>query len=133
MTMNLLSALAETSGEIATSTAATTDAAASTAQVSATGGIIEMVIMVVVMIALLYFLMIRPQRKKDKAVKNMLAALKKGDRICTIGGLYGTIASLKDDNVTITLGSQQNTVVIARWAIRSVEDAPLENDAEPEI
>ena len=131
MMTHLMSALAETRGEIATT--ATTSATGTTAQASATGGIIEMVIMVVVMIALLYFLMIRPQRKKDKAVKNMLAALKPGDRICTIGGLYGTIASLKDDNVTITLGSQQNTVVIARWAIRSVEDAPLENDAEPEI
>ena len=124
MMMHLMSALAETTGEVATSTAT----ADTTAQVSATGGIIEMVIMVVVMIAILYF-----QRKKDKAVKNMLAALKPGDRICTIGGLYGTITSLKEDNVTITLGAQQNTVVIARWAIRSVEDAPLENDVEPEI
>jgi preprotein translocase subunit SecY len=44
--------------------------------------------------------------------------------------IRGTIASLKDDTVTITLGAQQNTVVIARWAIRSVEDAPLENDSE---
>ena len=129
MMMHLMSALAETTGEVATSTAT----ADTTAQVSATGGIIEMVIMVVVMIAILYFLMIRPQRKKDKAVKNMLAALKPGDRICTIGGLYGTITSLKEANVTITLGAQQNTVVIARWAIRSVEDAPLENDVEPEI
>ena len=129
MMMHLMSALAETTGEVATSTAT----ADTTAQVSATGGIIEMVIMVVVMIAILYFLMIRPQRKKDKAVKNMLAALKPGDRICTIGGLYGTITSLKEDNVTITLGAQQNTVVIARWAIRSVEDAPLENDVEREI
>ena len=39
----------------------------------------------------------------------------------------------QDDTVTITLGAQQNTVVIARWAVRSVEDAPLENDVEPEI
>ena len=129
MMMHLMSALAETTGEVATSTAT----ADTSALVSATGGIIVMVIMVVVMIAILYFLMIRPQRKKDKAVKNMLAALKPGDRICTIGGLYGTITSLKEDNVTITLGAQQNTVVIARWAIRSVEDAPLENDVEPEI
>ena len=40
---------------------------------------------------------------------------------------------MKDDTVTITLGAEQNTVVIAKWAVRSVEDAPLENDAEPEI
>lgn len=124
MMLNLLSAVAETTGEVV-GTQGT--------QVAAGGEFISMIIMVVVMIAIMYFLMIRPQRKKDRAIKNMLAALKPGDRICTIGGLYGTISSLKDDTVTITLGQLQNPVVIARWAIRSVEDAPLENDAEPEI
>lgn len=124
MMLNLFSAVAETTGEVV-GTQGT--------QVAAGGEFISMIIMVVVMIAFMYFLMIRPQRKKDKAIKNMLAALKPGDRICTIGGLYGTISSLKDDTVTITLGQLQNPVVIARWAIRSVEDAPLENDAEPEI
>lgn len=123
MLMNWMSALAET-GEVVS------DAAG---QVPQSSGIVEMIVMMVVMVAVLYFFLIRPQRKKDKAVKNMLAALKPGDRICTIGGLYGTISSIKDENVTITLGAQQNSVVIARWAIRSVEDAPLENDASPEI
>ena len=104
-----------------------------TASASGTGDMLSMIIMIVVMVVVFYFLLIRPQRKKDKAVKDMLSALKVGDRICTIGGLYGTISAIKDDNVTITLGAQQNTVVIARWAIRSVEDAPLENDAAPEI
>ena len=111
MMTNLLSSLAETAGEVT---------ATDSTQVATSGGFIEMIVMLVVMVAIMYFLMIRPQKKKEKAVKNMLAALKPGDRICTIGGLYGTIAALKDDNVTITLGAQQNTVVIARWAIRSV-------------
>ena len=97
------------------------------------GDFISMIVMMGAMVAIFYFLLIRPQRKKDKQVKNMLAALKPGDRICTIGGLYGTIASLKDDTVTITMGSLQNTIVIARWAIRSVENVSLENDAEPQI
>ena len=44
-----------------------------------------------------------------------------------------TIAALKDDTVTLTMGSLQNTIVIARWAIRSVENVALENDAEPQI
>ena len=127
MMMNWMSALAETAGTVAT------DAAATDATATTSGGIVEMIIMMVAMIAIFYFLLIRPQRKKDKAVKKMLDALKPGDRICTIGGLYGTISAIKDQDVTITLGAQQNTVVIARWAIRSVEDAPLENDAAPEI
>ena len=113
--------------------AVTADTSAGTTQVAAGGDIISMVLMMAAMVAIFYFLLIRPQRKKDKQVKNMLAALKVGDRICTIGGLYGTIAALKDDTVTLTMGSLQNTIVIARWAIRSVENVALENDTEPQI
>ena len=85
----------------------------------------------VAIFVLFYFLLIRPQRKKDKAVKDMLAALKPGDRICTIGGIYGTIASIKDETITLLVGAQKTQLVVARWAIRSVEDAPLvENESE---
>ena len=120
---NLLTALAETAA-----TPGTTDAAA-----AQSGGMISTIIMLVVMVAIFYFLLIRPQRKKDKKVKEMLSALKAGDRICTIGGIYGTIVSLKDDTVTLAVGSAKNQMVMARWAIRSVEDAPVENDAEPQV
>ena len=92
---------------------------------------IPSLLMMVAMIAIFYFMLIRPQRKKDKAVKDMLAALKPGDRICTIGGIYGTIASIKDETITLYVGSQKMQMVVARWAIRSVEDAPLvENESE---
>ena len=142
MFMNFVNLLAEANqsvsvatGEAATATTTTAAAGADSAAVAAagTGSLISTVVMMLAMVAIFYFLLIRPQRKKDKQVKDMLAALKVGDRICTIGGLYGTIAALKDDTVTLTLGSLQNTVVIARWAIRSVENVALENDAEPQI
>ena len=97
------------------------------------GDLVSMIVMMVLMVVVFYFLLIRPQRKKDKAVKAMLAALKKGDRVCTIGGIYGTIISISDDSVTLSVGSQQNNIVFARWAIRSVEDAVTENDSEPAI
>ena len=122
---NLLTALAETAGT--TGTAAGTDTAAQT------GSMISTVILLVLMVAFFYFVMIRPQRKKDKKVKEMLDALKPGDRICTIGGIYGTIVALKDDTVTLAVGSAKNQMVMARWAIRSVEDAMVENDAEPQV
>ena len=100
---------------------------------TANGDMLSMVIMIVVMVAVFYFLLIRPQRKKDKAVKDMLGALKVGDRICTIGGFYGTIDHIKDDTITLKLGSLENTVVIARWAVRSVENVKTENDSQPEV
>ena len=123
--LNFAQILAETTATAVDGTAQTVHAG--------TADFVSMILMMVVMVAVFYFMLIRPQRKKDKAVKDMLNALKVGDRICTIGGLYGTIAGLKDDTVTITLGSLQNTVVIARWAIRSVENVKLENDAEPAL
>ena len=135
--LNLTNLLAETNQAVAV-TAPEANAAATTATgtptaVAGGGDLIMTIVMMVAMVAIFYFLLIRPQRKKDKQVKNMLAALKVGDRICTIGGLYGTIAALKDDTVTLTMGSLQNTIVIARWAIRSVENVALENDTEPQI
>ena len=94
-------------------------------------GSIGSIVLMVGMVVVFYFLLIRPQRKKDKAVKNMLDSLKVGDRICTIGGIYGTITAIKNDTITLSMGGQQNPVVIARWAIRSVEDAETENDSQP--
>ena len=84
----------------------------------------------VIMILIFYFLMIRPQRKKDKQVKEMLANLKAGDRICTIGGIYATITGIKDDTITLAVGRDNMSMVVARWAIRSVEEVTIENDSQ---
>ena len=92
--------------------------------------LISMLISMALMIAVFYFLLIRPQRKKDKKVKEMLAALKSGDRICTIGGIYGTITKIKDDTITLAVGSDRIEMVVARWAIRNVEEVSVENEGE---
>ena len=94
--------------------------------VSLIGSLLPMILIFVVF----YFMLIRPQRKKDKQVKEMLNNLKKDDRICTIGGIYGTIVSLKDDTVTLAVGKDNLSMVVARWAIRSVEEVTIENDME---
>ena len=52
-------------------------------------------------IAIFYFLIIRPQNKKRKETEKMLSALKKGDKVVTIGGLHGTIQSVKETTVII--------------------------------
>ena len=84
----------------------------------------------ILIFVIFWFMMIRPQRKKDKQVKEMLNNLKAGDRICTIGGIYGTITGLKDDTVTLSVGKDNLSMVVARWAIRSVEEVQIENDAQ---
>ena len=84
----------------------------------------------ILIFVIFYFMLIRPQRKKDKEAKKMLENLKVGDRICTIGGIYGTIVRIKDDVLTIEVGEQKTQMMIARWAVRNVEQLSVTNDAE---
>ena len=94
--------------------------------ISLVGGLFPLIIMFVLM----YFLMIRPEQKRKKKEKAMLDALKRGDRICTIGGIYGTIMDIKDDTITLSVGRDNLSMVIARWAVRSVEDVTIENETQ---
>ena len=84
----------------------------------------------ILIFVIFWFMMIRPQRKKDKQVKEMLNNLKAGDRICTIGGIYGTITGIQDDTIRLAVGRENTSMVVARWAIRSVEEVQIENDAQ---
>ena len=122
--MNLLADAAQTT--------ATTDAAAAT-EMSAGATFIAYAVQLVPMILIFvvfYFVLIRPQRKKDKEAKAMLDNLKVGDRICTIGGIYGTIVKIKDDVLTVEVGEQKTQLVFARWAIRNVEQLSVTNDSK---
>lgn len=115
--------------------AGTADATAAAAEeIPMSSQIIAMAIQLLPMILIFvvfYFLLIRPQRKKDKEAKKMLENLKVGDRICTIGGIYGTITNIRDENtITLAVGPQDVPVVFARWAIRNVEEITVENDTE---
>lgn len=118
-------AIAETAGTVDPAVATEEMSGAATV-VSLIGSLLPMILIFVVF----YFMLIRPQRKKDKQVKEMLNNLKKDDRICTIGGIYGTIVGLKDDTVTLAVGKDNLSMVVARWAIRSVEEVTIENDME---
>ena len=84
----------------------------------------------ILIFVIFYFMLIRPQRKKDKEAKQMLDNLKVGDRICTIGGIYGTIVRIKDQVLTIEVGEQKTQMMIARWAVRNVEQLNVTNDSE---
>ena len=84
----------------------------------------------ILIFVIFYFMLIRPQRKKDKEAKAMLDSLKVGDRICTIGGIYGTIVRIKDDVLTIECGEAKTQMKLARWAVKNIDTLSIENDAE---
>ena len=77
-----------------------------------------------------WFFLIRPQRKKDKEAQEMLNSLKVGDRVCTIGGIYGTIVRIKDDVLTVEVGDAKTQMVFARWAIKNIDTLSVTNDSE---
>ena len=94
------------------------------------GELIGMLFPLILMFVIFYVMLIRPQKKQDKKVKEMLAALKHGDRICTIGGIYGTITGIKDDTLELAVSNENTKLIVARWAIRNVEEVTIENDSE---
>lgn len=133
MNSRLLSLLADAASTVAADPNAAAAVEGATEEVSTGAGILYMLIQMapmILIIVVMYFILIRPQRKKDKEAKAMLAALKKGDRICTIGGIYGTITNIKDDVLTVEVGEAKTVMVFARWAVRNVEEISITNDSE---
>lgn len=72
------------------------------------------------LMAAMWFLMIAPQRKKQKEHAKMLSALKNGDEVLTAGGIYGTIVSVKEDRLVVRLGDSTK-VELAKGFVQSVE------------
>ncbi len=81
----------------------------------------QQMILFAMMGAVFYFLMIRPQGKEKKKRAAMLSAVKKNDRVATIGGILGTVTSVKDDEITLKVDESNNTkITFARSAIQRV-------------
>ena len=78
-------------------------------------------IMLVFLGVIFYFMLIRPQRKRDKEQKEMMSKLTVGDKVTTIGGLVGVIAQIKDDEVTISTSVANTLVTYTKAAIQTVE------------
>jgi preprotein translocase subunit YajC len=73
----------------------------------------------ILIFAIFYFLIIRPQQKRDKERKNMLSELKEGDDVVTIGGIFGRILNIKEDVVTLEVGDKVK-IKVTRSAIGNV-------------
>ena len=120
----ITTAVAESAGTTAAQTAT------EGTQVNSFAALATTFLPLILIFVVFWFMLIRPQRKKDKQVKAMLDALKPGDRITTIGGIYGTIKAIKDDTITLMVGHDQMEMVVARWAIRGVEEVSDDNEGE---
>lgn len=99
-------------------------AAAATEQGAITSSIWSMVVWVLVMVVVFYFLMIKPQKKEQKRMSEMLASLENGDVVLTKAGFYGVIIDITDDDVIVEFGSNKNCrIPMQKSAIVQVEKA----------
>ena len=78
------------------------------------------------LVPVMYFVMIRPQQKRQKQWQEMLGGIKTGDRVTTAGGIRGVILSIKDDAIIIRVAPDNIKIEVAKSAIASVttQDAP---------
>lgn len=77
----------------------------------------------ILIIFVIYFLMIRPQMKQQRKKREMLEKLKKGDRVITSGGVYGTIAGFKNKDSVVVLSVDKNVALqVSKSAISALAD-----------
>ncbi len=132
MLMNISSLILAAGVDMSSCTPAATaggEAAASGGLFGSMGGMLLPLAMIVILLVV----MIIPQRRRDKKVKEMLNALKPGDRVRTIGGIYGTISSVKDDVIVLNVGPDKVKLVFARGAISQVEETGVENTMTEDV
>lgn len=103
-----------------------------TAAGNAGGSQYSMIIMLVAMFAIMYFTMIRPQKKRQKEEQEMRNAVDIGDEITTIGGICGRVVSVKEDNLVIETGADRTRMLITRWAVQQNNTAMERLAAERE-
>ena len=98
-----------------------------TAEQGGTASLVTMIVMYAVIIGAMYFIFIRPQKKEEKKLKAMIAAIEVGDYILTSSGFYGTIIDITDDTVIVEFGNNKNCrIPMNKNAIAQVEKPSAE-------
>ena len=83
-----------------------------------------------VMLVMMYFMVIRPQRVRDKQQAEMRNSIEVGDGVTTIRGIVGRVVSVKDDTLLIETGSDRVKVRLMKWAVQEVEKLDLTSDSK---
>ena len=84
------------------------------------GGTMMTIIPLILLIVIMYFLMIRPQKKREKETTAMRNSVQVGDEIVTIGGICGKIVKTKDETIVIQVGADKVKMEMMRWSISKV-------------
>jgi len=87
------------------------------------GGMGGTLIMIAAMVGIFYFMLIRPESKRKKEAERTRNSLKVGDQVTTIGGIMGTVVSIKDDKFVMETSADQVRIEFAKWAISTNDTA----------
>ena len=97
-------------------------------------GTVGYLIFMVLLFAVMYFILIRPQKKKDKEAKAMQSSLQVGDEIVTIGGIVGLVVQVNEDNIVIETTGNRNKIRLKNWAVQEnltmTENAKRKQEAQ---
>ncbi len=103
----------------ATAASATPDPNATGAELAGAGAWLQLLIFIVPL-GLMYLILIVPQRKKEKKLRQTIGSAIVGDSIVTIGGMAGKIVNIKDDEITFETSVERTKVTVKKWAVKEV-------------
>ena len=86
-------------------------------ETAAEGSLLTPILMMVIMVAIFYFILIRPENKRKKEAQKMREAVKVGDKVVTIGGIVGTVVSVKDERFVMETSADQVRIEFEKWAL----------------
>ncbi len=82
--------------------------------------LLSMALPMVALVGIFYFMLIRPENKKKKAMEAMRSAMKVGDEVTSIGGIVGTVCAVKDNSIVVETGADRVRMEFMKWAIATV-------------
>ena len=97
--------------------AAACSAAAGSGQIDTTNAMLTSIVPFAIALVLLYFILLRPQQKREKQAQTMRENVNVGDEVCTAGGIVGIVLKVEDDTIVLETGAERNKIRIKKWAI----------------
>lgn len=103
-----------------------------TGKSSSPGGMLSMLLPFILMFVVMYFLILRPQKRKEKDRKQMLSRIKKNDRVVTAGGIHGVVTSVRENEVILRIDDAKDIKVrVDRSALATVLEVSHDDEEEP--
>ena len=107
--------------------------AAADGAVNTTGALMLQLVPFAIALVLLYFILLRPQQKREKQAQAMRENVNIGDEVCTAGGIVGIVLKVEEDTIVLETGAERNRIRIKKWAIHeNITQVEAQQQAEKE-